>query len=447
MAFGRVILPSGKGNALRIKPAIDGRQAKELQYERSTLTIAEGNLSGASCTFTEASKMGARTSKKSNEKSTGGNPFQRGNTWTYIVYVPDHETGKTKQKWFGGYPTRKEALDALQTMRAQIKLGQLHLPSKETVESYIRRWFNDIHRPTIKPGTARGYEVNIRVHIVPHVGHIPLDKLTRHDVMRMCNEMHQSGLSAATVKYAYRVLSMALKEAVLNDTLPKNVCEGIKLPKGPKYKATVLNKEQAARLIQGARQTCFELEIALGVSLGLRRGEVLGLRFTDFDFEKGTVHIQNQITVVRSSKESDAGVTEWGMATLKNRVLHVPSALLEAVKDRQKRTKLDRLRYGAEYQNHGLVSCDERGRFTNPHTFYTHYKNLLRDLGLPSIRFHDLRHSYASILIEENVPLKIVSSTLGHANISTTADIYCTVINGHKAAAEKIQDCFFSAGQ
>ncbi len=374
--------------------------------------------------------------------NTKGNPFKRGDTWTFIIRIPDSKSGKPKQKWVGGFTTEKEAKSALEKVRAEIKLGIYQEPLKQTVESYLTDWFDNVHKPTLKPSTARGYEINIRCHIIPYIGHISLDKLNRNDVIKLYNQLATSGLKAATVKYVHHVLAKGLKDAVFSDLIPKNPCESVKLPKQTKYKALILSCEQISRLLAAARQSCICLELMFAVCLGLRRGEVLGLQYRDFDFEKGTVHIQRQITVIKSSKEPPYGITEWGVSTLKtpesDRVLFMPQQLLAAVKERQRQSGKDILRMGG-----GFVCCDENGVLRNPHTLYTEYKKLLRKLNLPDIRFHDLRHSYATAMIEQKIPLKTVSHMLGHSNISTTADIYCDIINSHKEGATVAEQVFF----
>ncbi len=423
--------------------------SKMIEYPYGTLTKEQCCSSGSSCSQQEEFKMSKKAQRPSS--SNKGQPFQRGGTnspWTFVVYVPDPCTGKLKQKWHSGYPTEKEASKAREIILAQIKLGQYQAKCNKTVASYINSWFEEIHKPTLKPTTARGYEVNIRKHIIPCLGNIHLDKLTRRDIMLLHNTMKSEGSSAKTIRYAHRVLSMCLKEAVLDNQISKNPCDGVKLPKDTKYNAATLNSEQVQCLLVGAKQSPIELELLLAVTLGLRRGEVLGLRFSDFDFTKGIVHIQRQITVVKSSKEPPLGSTEWGLTGLKtqesDRVLFVPSTTLAAVRERQKQYKINRLKYGKEYQDSDFVCCNERGHFINPHTLQTQHKKLLKQLGLPIIRFHDLRHTYATTMIEQKVPLPTVSHMLGHSTITTTADIYCKVINSDKGAAITAEQCFFS---
>lgn len=383
----------------------------------------------------------------SNNKSKG-NPFLRGNTWTYIIRIPDKQSGQLKQKWIGGFTTEKAAKKALEKAKAEIKLWIYKEPEKITVSEYITDWFENTHRPLIKPSTARGYEVNIRNHILPYIGGKALDKLTRNDVVKLYNTLHSNGLGATSIKYVHHVLSKSLKDAVASDLITKNPCEYAKLPKQQKYKAEILTPEQSAQLLNTAKETDIYLELLFAVCLGLRRGEVLGIQFSDVDFSKGTLHIQRQITVVKSSKEPPIGHTEWGVSTLKtdesDRILYLPRQLLEAIERRQTQCRKDKLAAGGKYNNQGFICCDSLGNYKNPQTLYNQYKKLLTKLNLPSIRFHDLRHSYATAMIEQKIPLKTVSHMLGHSNISITADIYCDVINSHKEGAEVAEKLFFN---
>lgn len=427
---------------------------RPLQYNNSTLTIEECKV--GSSKPEEEILMNKQPEKPKSKKSC---LYKRGNTWSYVVYVPDPITGKKKQKWCGGFATEEEAKNAMETLKAEIQLGIHKEPSKLTVEEYLLDWFENIHKPFLKPSTARGYEVNIRNHIIPYIGKKKLAELNRNDLMRLYNLLQQSGnvksklkgqkpgLSPTTIKYVHNVLSKGLKEAALSGLIDKNPCDGVKLPKRQKYKAGVLNHDQIIKILDAAKSIEIYLPLLFGLVLGLRRGEAMGLRFSDFDFEKGTVHIQRQITVTKSSKESKTGETEWGFSTLKteesDRVLYVPQPVLQAVKEQQQQCRLNRIKYGSEYSNNDLVCCNEKGGFYNPNTMYTKFKKLLAELGLPKIRFHDLRHSYATAMIESHVPLKTVSHMLGHTDIGITANIYCDVINSHKEAATVAETFFF----
>ena len=318
----------------------------------STLTIEEY----------PASSSNAQEEKLMNkQKGKRGNPFTRGKTWEFIVYVPDPTTGKKKQHWSGGFATEDEAKTAMDNLKAEIQLGIYKEPSKLTVEEYLWDWFENIHKPFIKPSTARRYEVSIRNHIVPYIGKKKLIELNRNDLMKLYNLLQTSGnvkskqkeqalgLNPNTIKVTHRVLSKGLKEAVLSDLIAKNPCDGVKLPKRKKYKAGVLNNEQINKLLDAAKGTDIFLPILFALVLGVRRGEALGICFSDFDFEKGTVHIQRQIAFAKLIKE--AGETKFGFSTLKteesDRVLYVPQSVLQTVKEQQQQCRLNRIQHGS----------------------------------------------------------------------------------------------------
>ena len=145
----------------------------------------------------------------SNNKSKG-NPFLRGNTWTYIIRIPDKQSGQLKQKWIGGFTTEKAAKKALEKAKAEIKLGIYKEPEKITVSEYITEWFENTHRPLIKPSTARGYEVNIRNHILPYIGGKALDKLTRNDVVKLQDCRLLKKISFSIVNYQFLIVNCVL---------------------------------------------------------------------------------------------------------------------------------------------------------------------------------------------------------------------------------------------
>lgn len=193
-----------------------------------------------------------------------------------------------------------------------------------------------------------------------------------------------------------------------------------------------------------------ELEVLIALTLGLRRGEVLGLKFEDFDFVSKTVHIQRQVTIVKDNTklEKTQDCLLWGIKDLKttesNRIIYVPQTILDAVEKRKLKIDKDKQRLGTQYVDLGLVCCMENGMYQNPQTVYSRFKKLLEDAELPNIRFHDLRHSYATALLDLDVPLKVISKTLGHSSINITADIYCDVLEKKRQPADVVQNAFFA---
>lgn len=383
--------------------------------------------------------------KKTYQKQ--GNPYKRGNTWTYIYYVIDPATGKKQQKRKGGFKTKKEASQALKETEALILTGQYVSSKKQIVGEYINNWFLDIHKHRLQPNTVNGYKVNIENHIIPGIGSIPLDKLCHNDISRFYSLlMTKKKLSPTTIKYIHSVLRKSLKEAVLSNLILKNLCEGITLPKKKKYKATILNQEQIKSFIKNTENSEVYLEVLLALTLGLRRGEVLGLRIPDIDFEKHTLHVCQQVTTVAAKTEIKIKQSVYGLADLKtedsHRILYVPEFVLKIIHDRIESINRNKALYGVNYHNNYLLCCNEDGRCMNPNILYKRFKNLLKENNLPDIRFHDLRHSYATALLELDVPLKIISYQLGHSSINITADIYCHLLDKIKLPADIIHNVF-----
>jgi integrase len=307
-----------------------------------------------------------------------------------------------------------------------------------------------IHLPTIRANTANGYINIIENHIIPALGKKTLEKLHRTDIQNFYNSLtKEKGLSITTLYYVHRVLRKALKEAVLNDLVLKNPCDSVTLPKKKKYKATVLDVQQIRCLLSALLGSNCELEVLIAVTMGLRRGEVLGLRLHDFNFEKKTVQICQQITTVYDRKylKEHPEADTWGITEVKtekgNREVYVPQAVLDAVEERINVIKHNRATYGSAYQNHDLLCCHPDGRILSPQTVYHRFKKILKSANLPDIRFHDLRHSCASALLDMDVPLKVISEMLGHASIKVTADLYIDVIEKKKQPADVMQNAFF----
>ena len=371
-----------------------------------------------------------------------GNPFLRGKTWVFIYYIYD-ENGKRKQVWKGGYKTKEEAEADLKKYQAMAALGKIKPSSSDTLEKYLNKWFES-HKKTLEPSTINGYNTNIQNHIIPALGKIKLKDLKPSKVQQFYTMlMDEKELSSTTVLYVHNVLKTALKAAVDDKLIEENVCEKVKPPKAEKYKPQLLTVEQLQTLMKHIAGNKYEIEIKLAATLGLRRGEVLGLKFSDVNFEKHTISIQRQVSTVKDDTQDSNG-SYYGLKKLKsessNRELYISSDIEDMIKQKREQQKLQKQALGADYIDYDLICCCDNGDILSPQTLYHAYKGILKKCSLPDARFHDLRHSYATLCIDQNVPMKVLSQSLGHSSTAVTDMVYADSISAKRELANLVSN-------
>lgn len=352
-----------------------------------------------------------------------GNPFKRGSTWTYIVYVTDPETGKRKQVWKGGFKTKREAQAALTIAKAKAKTGELIQTSKMTFAEYYEH-FMTCKDVAFRPTTMQSYKTAFKMAESIHGKR--MDKITVNDLKRLDREMEAAGYKPSTKATFHRRYRSIFNFAVKHDDIVKSPYTKYTSERLPKREAVMPKTEVLKDLIDKAREASLLIYgvVLFGLTMGLRRGEILGLKFGDFDLDANTVHIQRQ----RSSLErTDAPLKTESS----DRVLALPAIVKEYVEGQQTRFKGTPDDY---------VVTDEDGKTHRPDGVSRLFKQFVDDIGLNGFRLHDLRHAYASMCMEQNVPLKILSDTLGHAKIETTANIYCDTTHLRSETAKAINN-------
>jgi integrase len=374
-----------------------------------------------------------------------GNPFQRGKTWTFIYYAYD-ENGKRVQKWKGGYATKREAEQALKEINSKIALGMVVSDSSMTVEAYMTKWI--AHRQKfLEPNTYNGYLNNINNHIIPAIGKVRLRDLTTTMVEDMCIDLFDNKhLKQRTVEYVYTVLTAALNRAVLDKKIERNPCIGAELPKDDEdneFEATDLTVEQIKELICAIIGSKYEFEIMLAIKLGLRRGETLGLRFSDYDPVHNLIYIRKQVSVVKR-KDDDNTVPYYGVKSVKTkkskRKLHVSKDIVEMIEQKRAIVQQQKAVFGEDYHDNDLICCKPNGDPISPQTLYHAFKRILEKSNLPDVRFHDLRHSYATLLTDLNIPVKAISMQLGHSSIVVTDSVYAKSITAVDGLIDKVNE-------
>jgi integrase len=355
----------------------------------------------------------------------------------------DPATGKLKRAFFYG-KTRQGAADQLAKALSDLSRGSFIVPHKLTIGDWLDTWLRDYKKPSVRPVTYDSYVMIVHHHLKPALGHIMLKDLRPDQVQRFYNEKQDAGLSPRTIRYVHTVLHGALKQALKNQLITRNVSEATTLPGGRTRKMHPLTLEQVNQFLIAIKADRLFSAIFLDLGTGMRRGEILALRWHDLDLKAGVLHVRQ--TLVRV-KNHDATVTDRKTRLLfqepktdhSRRTIPIPEDVVETLKHHKARQAQEKLLLGQAYEDDGLVFCQLDGRPIDPRNFTRHFERLLQQAKLPHIRFHDGRHTFATLMLELGESPKTVQTMLGHSKIATTLDIYSHVsLDLEKRAATRL---------
>jgi integrase len=375
-----------------------------------------------------------------NRRGSGeGSIYQRQDgRWCAQVSLGYKPGGKPHRKLLYG-KTRVDVSEAMKRTLRDQQLGLTIASEKQTVAQFLTDWLENSVKPKNKQLTYRSYEWIIRIHLIPGLGRLPLVKLTPQRLQAFINERHASGLSAATVKHINATLRAALSQAHRWQVVHQNAAKLITLPRSVRYEPTILTADQAKELLAFLRDHRHEALFTAALTLGLRRGETLGLRWCDIDLEKGTLQVCHSLERVKgeglrlSEPKSDRA----------KRVLRIPQICLIALQKQKLVQDQERAWAGSKWHHDGFVFTTRLGTPMHPDEISHLFQKVLTDAGLPSVRFHDLRHSCATLLLSLGVPAKLVQETLGHSSYQLTMDTYSHMIPAlRNEVADRMDEIF-----
>ncbi len=330
-----------------------------------------------------------------------------------------------------------EAEKALRRAMADADRGLVFEAGTLTVGKYLEdKWLPDI-KDTVRRKTFVQYESVVRCHLAPALGRLKLVSLTPAHVRALYRKKLGSGLAPRTVQYIHTTLHKALKQAVMDGLIPRNVTEAVKAPQVRREEMQPLSPEQVKTLFETARGDRLEALYVLAVHTGLRQGELLGLKWDDVDLDDGTLQVRRALTTAKGGPVLAAPKTKGSRRSVKP-----TQGAIEALRSHLERQLREVDGAGSLWQENGLIFASESGAPLDRRTVTSHrFKPLLKRAGLPPIRFHDLRHTCATLLLTRNVNPKIISEMLGHATIAITLDIYSHVLpNMRDQAAAAMED-------
>ncbi len=343
-----------------------------------------------------------------------------------------------KRKTFYG-KTRREVQEKLNAALHEQKRGTLATGPQQLLKTYLENWLEQAYKPTVKLNTYVQYRSVIRHHLVPAFGNIPVQKLTPEKIRAFYRQKIDEGSKPRTVGLIHAALHRALEDAVKQGLVARNVAKLVSPPRIDRYDAHTLTVEQAEKLLEAARGSRLDALLILALTTGMRRGELLALRWDDIDFKQGLVSVHR--TMIRVG---GYGYVEGEPKTRSSRRrIVLPGVALEALRVHWIQQEQIRVNAGEKWQDKGLVFCDRYGGFFSPDMVLRRFDKLLDEAGLPHMRFHDLRHSAATILLVAGVHPKVVQERLGHSTIAMTLDVYSHVLPSmQQEAAGKIDDLF-----
>jgi integrase len=292
-----------------------------------------------------------------------------------------------------------------------------------TLEDYLTRWLTDSVKDTVRRSTFVQYESVVNRHIIPALGRLKLKSLTPAHARSLYREKLDSGLSPRTVQYIHVTLHKALKQAVMDGLIPRNVADAVKAPQVHKKEVTPLTPAEVTVLLSAASGDRLEALYVAAIHTGLRRSELLGLKWTDIDLDARTLSVQRSL-------DKDGTFNPPKRSKSRRTVKLTPQAA-EALRAHRVRQNEERLQLGSLWEDRGLVFPNRSGKPMNAdYLHHRGFKPLLEKAGLSGFTFHSLRHTCATLLLSKNINPKIVSEMLGHATIAQTMDTYSHVMPG-----------------
>lgn len=329
--------------------------------------------------------------------------------------------------------SKREARSVMHRMITEMEQGILTQRNNKCVSEWMEEWLEN-YLPNIEETTRIGYRTKINCYIKPAIGDILIKSLRTEHVQKMINDMKDRGLSPKNIRDTFNNINAAMKQAVRTRLIPFNPCEAVILPKLKKYRADVYPTEMIHKLLDIAKGTDMYLPILLLVTVGLRRGELLALRWSDIDFDNNLLKVRSNMVRGENGFIIKAPKSESGI-----RDIHLGNDVMSVLKEERQRYMNDVFSYGAGYQNLEFVIRQEDGSPLCPDSMTRKWARFIESHNLPRIRLHDLRHSNATALIQAGVNSRVVQQRLGHADVNITLNTYTHVLpEMDMDAAEKL---------
>ena len=364
--------------------------------------------------------------------------FLRKRSKNYIVYLEyfDKETNKRKQKNMGSYPLKRDANKRLNEVKEEIYKEELLLPNEIILQDFLLD-FLEKYKMNLSITTYNCYMRICKKYIIPLLGDIKLCDIRPIHIQNYVDDLLDL-LTPQTIKVHLNILNLALKRAYRLKLIKENVVQFVEVPKNKKYKNEIYNAEDMKKLLEKSRETSLELPIILASGLGLRISEILGLTWNNIDFNDFTITI-DKITV----RDKGQVILKEPKTESSIRTISAPKEIILLIKQLKKDRLAAKLR--GEKSHRELIFYDKNLNPIAQDVLSKKFRYFLQENNLKHIRFHDLRHSHVTMLIDAKVPIKVISERVGHSNVNTTLNIYSHALREmDQEASDKISDTLFN---
>lgn len=337
--------------------------------------------------------------------------------WVGATYAHTNTGGRKRVVVYGS--TRAQAKERLVTLERDLDRGVRVSVENWNVQSYLEHWLATVVKPNLAPKTYQGYELAVRLHIVPHIGKKKLRALTVRDVRFMCQDLAGTGLGRRSVQRVHAVLRAGLQYAMREELIPRNVAKLVQVPAPVEHVGRSLSPDEAKKLLEASKSDRLHALFVAAVYLGLRRGELLGLRWEHVDLEAETLQIVQTLQRVDGRIQVLPPKTRYS-----RRTVPLPPQAVDALRAHKVAQGKERLAAGAAWQDTGIVFASRIGTPMEPDNLRRNWYRVRKVVDEPLPRFHDLRHTCVTLLLTEGVPPHIVQQIVGHSAIDVTMTIY-----------------------
>jgi integrase len=377
-----------------------------------------------------------------------GSVIKRGKSWSVVIDAGRDATGKRVRKWHAGFATRKEAERARTEILSRLDRGTYVEPSRRMLGEFLEHDWLPAIQARIRPSTWDSYARNVRLHVLPALGPEHLQSITPARLNRLYAELLKrgrrngpGGLAPKTVRYVHGILRKALADAVRWNLVQRNAADFADPPKvgAAGREMRTWSAEELRAFLEHITGERLYAAYLLAATTGMRRGEVLGLRWRDVDLDAGRLSVrQSIVSVAYEIKFSEPKTVR------SRRSIALDQRTVAALRAWRKMQLEDRMLLGDDYESSGLVLTGESGRFIHPDRFTQLFDKYVAASQVRRVRLHDLRHTHATLALAAGVHPKVVSERLGHATVAFTLDVYSHAVPAlQRDAADRVAAVVF----